>query len=360
MADNNKPTPGRGADENYAREVLQLFSIGLVELHSDGTPKLDASGNQIPTYTQDTIEGFSDAFTGWTYAPLAGAVSKFPNPENWNAPMVSFDAHHDTDPGKLLLNGYTLPAGQTAALDLQDTLNNITSHPNVAPFISRQLIQRLVSSNPSPAYVARISSAFSANSGNIGLVVKAILLDPEARAGDDGVTENKATKLREPVLWINTLLRGLNATVVSPNNLPANAANLGQNLYFSPTVFNYFLPGYEINLTETTTYNAPEFQLLSEATAFSAVNIINTLVYGNMTGVTIDLTPYITPLGIKPTSAQIDAMGDSVSQALMGGTAPPAMRSTIITAVSAQTTPKAMVQTAVYLIGSSWDFQVER
>jgi uncharacterized protein (DUF1800 family) len=360
MVDNDKVTPNHSPDENYAREVLQLFSIGLVQLDNSGTPILDANGNQIPTYDQNTIEGFAAAFTGWTYAPLPGAISKFGNPVNWGAPMVPFENNHDMSAGKTLLNGYILPANQTAELDLADTLANIFQHQNVAPFICRQLIQHLVTSNPSPAYVNRISTVFNASPrGNLGAVVKAILLDPEARAGDMD-RESLATKLREPALGTNSLLRGLNATVSAGNALTGSVSLMGQPIYYPPTVFSYFLPGYEINLSASQTYNAPEFQLLSEATATATANFVNTLSFGTIGGVTIDLSTYVNALGTNPASAQIGTMVDSLSQALMGGAMPSSMRNTIVTAAGKASTPKAMVQTAVYLIGSSWQYQVEQ
>ena len=357
MVNNNK---GVSPNENYAREVLQLFSVGLYKLDAFGRPMKDSKGAFLPAYSQDQIEAFSRTFTGWTYAPLAGATrSHFGNPSNWDAPLVAFEANHDMA-AKILLDGYTMPANQTAELDMKDALNNIFHDANVGPFICRQLIQRLVTSSPSDNYVKRIADVFnSAPRGNMAAVVKAILLDPEARKGDDA-TENTATKLREPILWISTLVRGLGAKVLVPNNLTNYAAGLGQNLYYSPTVFNYYHPGYQIALSATQEHNAPEFELLSEATAAAAVDFVNSLVYGSVQNVTYDLTPYVTPLGTKPTDALITTMINSLNTALMGGRMPAAMRATILTACKAQTTPKAMVQTAVYLIGSSWNYQVER
>ncbi len=163
MVNNNKPTMGRAADENYARELLKLFTVGLVKLDDWGRPVTDSTGQPVPTYDQDTIEGFARALTGWTYAPKAGANSKFPNPVNWDAPMVAFEANHDRTSGKTLLNGYVLPANQTAEADLKDALNNVFRHPNVAPFVCRQLIQRLVTSNPSESYVRRVVAVFNAS-----------------------------------------------------------------------------------------------------------------------------------------------------------------------------------------------------
>jgi len=358
MVNNNKATPGHAPDENYAREILQLFTIGLVQLDPWGRPLLDANKNTIPNYDQNTIEAFARAFTGWTYAPLPGAHSRFPNPANWDAPMVAFEANHDMT-AKTLLNGQVIPMGQTAEMDLKDALNNIFTHQNVAPFISRQLIQRFVSSDPSPDYVKRIADVFTATHGDLGAVIKAILLDPEARAGDDG-SENQSTKLREPLLWTITLLRELGATVTSPNALTGYASVLGQTIYYPPTVFNYFLPGYDINISATQTYNAPEFQLLGEATAESAAGIAYNLAFGKPAGVSVDYFNYVAPLGTKPTNDEISQMIDSLNRALLGGRMTQAMHDAILAACEKATSSKAMVETAVYLIASSWDFQVQQ
>src|SRR5579863_9969195 len=186
-SDETNPQTGTVPNQNYAREVLQLFSIGLVELNPDGTPQLDANGAPIPTFDSATIEGFASVFTGWTYPPLAGAASHWTNPINFDGTMVSFPDHHQSG-NKALLNGVTIPTGQSPEQDLANALDNIFTHPNVGPFISRQLIQHLVTSNPSPAYVGRIAAIFNNDGsgvrGNLQAVVKAILLDPEARAGD--------------------------------------------------------------------------------------------------------------------------------------------------------------------------------
>ena len=359
MVNNNKATAGHSPNENYAREILQLFTLGLYQLDAYGRVMKDSKGVPVPSYSQDVIEGFAAAFTGWTYAPKPGATSHFGNPSNWAAPMVAFENNHDKAV-KVLLNNHQLPANQTADADLKAALDNIFHHSNVGPFICRQLIQRLVTSNPSDAYVKRIADVFNQRPrGNLAAVVKAILLDPDARKGDDG-SENTTTKLREPALWISAFLRGLNAQVLAVNSLPNATSQLGQNIYYPPTVFNYFHPGYDISLSPTQTYNAPEFELLSEATAASAADLINTLVYGGVNGVTVDLTPYITPLGLKPGAVEIGKLLDGLNTNLMGGRMPADMRATIIKACTAQTSPKAMAQTAVYLIGSSWNYQVER
>ncbi|MBV8816896.1 MAG: DUF1800 domain-containing protein [Acidobacteriaceae bacterium] len=366
MVNNNKPTATHGADENYAREMLQLFTIGLVQLDQYGRPVLDPTTKQpIPTFTQDVIEGFARTFTGWTYAPSRNGASKFPNPANWTAPMVPFDANHDSSP-KLLLNGVTLAskAGPGEALsDLQFALNNIFTHPNVAPFISRQLIQHLVTSSPSDQYVKDVADVFTATHGDMRAVVKAILLDPEARAGDDGTSQAATGHLREPVLFINALMRELNANIAASNGLTDYANAMGQYLYYPASVFSYFLPGYQIPVADAsppTTANAPEFQLLSESTAQVRVNFMNTVAFGRINGVTPTLTSYIGSLGGKPTMTSITAMISALNNDLLGGAMSADMQNSILPAVQVAGSPTAMVETALYLIGSSWTYQVER
>ena len=160
--DKADPTSDTRANENYARELMQLFTIGLSELNLDGTLKLDANGNPIPTYDQTTIQNFAKVYTGWTYPTRPGAPLRKHNPPYYIGPMVPFESNHDVT-SKTLLNGFVLPAGQTAEQDLEAALDNIFNHPNVGPFIGKQLIQHLVGSNPSPAYVARVASVFNDN-----------------------------------------------------------------------------------------------------------------------------------------------------------------------------------------------------
>jgi uncharacterized protein (DUF1800 family) len=178
--DETNPDDGTVPNQNFARELLQVFSIGVVELNQDGSQKLDADGAPIPTYDPPTIAGFSALFTGWTYPPLPGAGSKWTNPVNFDGQMVSFPNHHQAG-SKLLLDGYAVPGGQTPEQDLANALDDIFNHPNVGPFIGRQLIQHLVTSNPSPAYVSRIAAVFADNGqgvrGDLSAVVRAILVD---------------------------------------------------------------------------------------------------------------------------------------------------------------------------------------
>ena len=247
MLGNEKPDPTRNIrpDENYARELMQLFSIGLVELAQDGSVRLDAMNQPVPTYDQAVIEGFAHVFTGWTYAGAPRFQDVFPTASRQVLPMQLWPNFHDTGP-KLLLNGVTLPAGQTGEQDLGDALDNIFSHPNVGPFIAIRLIQRLTTSNPSPDYVSRVAETFDDNGsgvrGDLGAVVKAILLDPEVRSSAGLAADGK---LKEPLLRLTQLWRNYNAAS-NGGGYPYNFAYLifGQGPLQSPSVFNFFSPFY--------------------------------------------------------------------------------------------------------------------
>jgi uncharacterized protein (DUF1800 family) len=364
--DKSNAAKGTGPNENYGREVLQLFSIGVNELNADGTPTLDAHGATIPTYDQDVIEGFSAVFTGWTYPPLAGATSQWTNPVNYAGVMTPFAAHHE--PGtKPLLNGVTVPAGGTPAQDLQAALDNIFNHPNVGPFIGKQLIQHLVTSNPSPAYVARISAVFANNGqgvrGDLGAVVRAILTDTEARgdapvAGDFG-------HLRDPLVFMTGVLRSLGGQSDGVY-LRAQSAALGENVFTPPTVFDFYPPTYEIPGSPLL---APQFAINDAATALARANFVNSLIMQagaaadptvtGSTGTTVNLTALANLKNVPAEVAQLN-------QVLMHGSLSSAATSVIATAAAAAEAaeatkkPTAAAATAAYLILTSGQYQVER
>ena len=367
--DKADPTRDTRANENYARELMQLFTIGLSELNLDGTPKLDANGNPIPTYDQTAIQNFAKVYTGWTYPTKPGAVPRKHNPPYYVGPMVPFESNHDTT-SKTLLNGLVLPAGQTAEQDLEAALDNIFNHPNVGPFIGKQLIQHLVGSNPSPAYVARVAAVFNDNGsgvrGDLQAVIRAILLDPEARQGDNGPFAGgsdspPSAHLREPVFMVASILRGLGAWVNDTNNLKNQAANLGQTLFAPPTVFNYFAPGYQIPapLTPGTSLLGPEFQLDSPSNAVARFNVVNAMIYGNLgPGAVIDLTPF-SNLGSNP-----PALVDALSQLFMYGQMPPKVQTALLGAINAipgttAAANRSRAQAAIYLAVSSSYYNVE-
>jgi uncharacterized protein (DUF1800 family) len=280
MVNNDKANPAKGTapNENYGREIMQLFTLGLSQLNIDGTAVLGWTGNTIPTYSQQDVDAVSAAFTGWTYAPMPGFVTTGHNRAYYIPPMVPVETNHDS--GAKMILGTALPKGQSAEIDLQDALHIIFMQPSLPPFICKQLIEHLVTSNPSPAYVARVSEVFASDAsgvrGNLQSVIHAILTDPEARAGDTSDTADAAFgHMREPVLFVLNLLRGLNGTVSNTSVVANAAANLGQQLFYAPSVFGYFSPSYRTAFGLI----GPEFQIYSTQTASNRVNTVNSAVY---------------------------------------------------------------------------------
>jgi uncharacterized protein (DUF1800 family) len=371
MVNNDKPDPAKGthANENYAREIMQLFTIGLAKLNPDGTPKLDASGNPIATYDQTTIQEMSRALTGWTYPNLAGRTTPTSghNPVNFVGQMVAVEANHDTGP-KTLLNGTVVPAGQTSAQDLKSALDNIFNDPDVGPFICRNLIEHFVTSNPNGAYLSRCTAAFNDNGsgvrGDLKAVLSEILLDTEARRADypNAAAANDG-HLREPILFVTSVLRNLNATVDATGNaertLVGLATNMGQTLLYSPTVFNYYPPDW---LIPGTRIYGPEFALQTTATATVRVNFVNSAVGGvnngpvfaPVTGMSVDVSPYASLANDSNT------LLDALDTIMMHGQMSSQMRASVKTAVDAIAVANATqrAKTAIYLIGSSSQYQV--
>ena len=258
-------------DENYAREVMQLFTIGLDELNQDGTAKLDANGNTIATYGQAEIEGFARVFTGWTFA---GSETFKRKSRDYVAPMQAFEEYH-SQKQKTLLNGDVIPQGYGAQESLQLALDNLFNHQNVAPFISKQLIQRLITSNPTPQYVERIASVFNDNGegvrGDLAAVVKAIYLDDEAR--HYGSVLSYQGKIKEPLLKTVQFWRNLNAR--SPEGFYKTwnlVDRYGQGPMQSSSVFNFFRPDYQPAQLRTNSLVAPELQIAGDATLIGTMN----------------------------------------------------------------------------------------
>jgi uncharacterized protein (DUF1800 family) len=366
MVDNDKPNPAANthANENYARELMQLFTLGLYTLNEDGSLQLDASNNPIPSYDQNAVQDFARALTGWTYPTQPGMTFMKHNPPYWLGPMEASDSNHDTQ-AKILLSGTTLPAGQTALQDLNGALDNIFNHPNVGPFISKQLIEHLVTSNPSAAYVKRVADVFGSGSfesfgsgkrGDMKAVIAAILLDPEARRGDDANTAVATDgHLREPILYIANLLRAFGAT--SDGAGPVNfASSLSEAPLLSPTVFNFFPPNY---LIPGTTLLGPEFELQTTATLLARINLVNSFVYGSIGGgTTVNFTPYATLA-----TTDVNQLVESLNVLLLHGSLSPLARASILAAVNA--VPSGTNQhlnqakAAIYAIVSSSQYQVE-
>jgi hypothetical protein len=367
MLGNSRTNP----NENYAREILQLFSVGPDKLNLDGTPQLDAQGNRIPTYDQATINNFARVFTGWRLAPPKVTTINGVNYNvfNYQDPMiVTSENNHDTGQ-KVLLDGAVLPAGQNSTQDLNAALDNIFNHPNVGPFIGRQLIQHLVTSNPSPAYVERVARVFNNNCaglypdtlcsgarGDLKAVVTAILLDPEARG--DVKTDSNYGRLREPVQFITNILRISGAA--SDGYLNPNASTLDQDVFRSPTVFNYYPADYVI---PGTALSGPPFGILSTTTSLRRANFVNTIIYNGIapsvnapTGTQVPLTALMA-LASDPT-----ALVNELDRLMMHGTMSPGVKTSIVNAVSSLSATNTLgrARMAVYLVASSSQYQIAR
>ena len=296
MLNSGAAPPGQIANENFARELMQLFTTGLYLLNPDGTPQLDAQGMPQPVYTEAQVQAYARALTGWTYAnPTGGVPTSFPNGvPNFDQPMQAIEVAHDMS-AKALLSGVTLPAGQTAEQDLSGVIDSIFNHPNVGPFVGRQLIQHLVTSNPSPAYVGRVAAAFANDGsgvrGDMRAVIAAILTDPEARAADTDPAADGG-HLREPILYFTGILRALQFTNVNPQGrydiATSYTAPLGQTPYGAASVFNFFPPTYVI---PGAALNAPEFALENTAAATLRMTLADSIVRNHLTSFAIDMSP---------------------------------------------------------------------
>jgi endo-chitodextinase len=362
----------RKPNENYAREVLQLFSVGLYQLNPDGSRKLDSAGKAIPSYDESVVQGFAQSFTGWNFAGNDTAKENdFDYPkENWREPLQAWASKHS--PGqKKLFNGLTLPAGQTPQADMKAALDNIFNHPNVGPFIGKQLIQRFVTSNPSPAYVARVSAVFDNNGsgvrGDLRAVIKAVLMDNEARTIS---TEARAGKQREPVIRFANILRAFESTSKSGRNnihyLDSADNALGQSPLLAPSVFNFFSPAYtRPGKLAAAGLVAPEFQITNEIQSIGTANFFYNLVrdegYGNGDDyVKLNLD------GAMAIANEADKLTDYLESKLTYGQLSPITRQTIIESVSAikldgSDRPKKLrVRTAMTLLALSPDFVIQK
>lgn len=277
MLRNRKPDLEKNIrpDENYAREFMQLFTVGLVELNLDGTPKLDSQGNTIPTYDQQDIEGLAHVFTGWTWQN-AEKFWWWGENRDLISPMKAFPDYH-AEGEKRIINGGIIPAGQTPEQDLTQALDHIFNHPNVGPFVAKQLIQKLVTSNPSPQYVERVAARFNDNGngvrGDMKTVLKAILLDNEAVTGVANHGKPFG-KLKEPILKLSAFWRAFNANTGSGTFEFRWVENdFAQGPLKSPSVFNFFSPSYQpAGALKDADILAPEFEIHTEGTMAKMTN----------------------------------------------------------------------------------------
>jgi uncharacterized protein (DUF1800 family) len=366
MVNNDKPGTGQHANENYARELMQLFTLGLNQLNPDGTPVLDGSGNPIPTYTQDDVMALGRSFTGWTYPTEAGQTLQKHNPSYYGGPMVPFESNHDS--GAKTFLGQSVAAGQSSAQELDSVLTIIFNHPNLPPFVCKQLIEKLVTSNPGAAYVQRVSQAFtsgkfnsygSGKRGDMQATLAAILLDAEARRGDSPTTTDPGDgKLREPIVMMVSIARAFHAAS-DGSGFESKGAGMSQDIFNSGSVFNFFPPD---NLIPQTTQNGPEFAIFNTNTSLARVNFINSIVYGTISGGTkLDFSP-VTTAGTP------DQMVAWLNNLFLHGTMSDSMKQSILTAIGGITvaTPPSnndltnQAKAAIYLVASSSQYQVQR
>jgi len=401
MIRNQKPKSGRQPDENYAREIMQLFSIGLSELNIDGTLRLDVNSQPIPTYTQADIVGLAHVFTGWGphFDPASpprwsdGTIAKANDwfLYGWDPLLpMTFNTSYGDLQARQILDGTMVPATLTGPQRLKLALDTLFNHPNVGPFLANQLIQRFVTSNPSPAYVGRVASAFNNNGsgvrGDLGATLRAVLLDPEAR-NQQSPAEVKFGKLTEPLLRMTRLFRAFPPT-------PRPYAAMGddrmflnyvyamdeQSPLFSPTVFNFFKPGFaKAGPIASAGLVSPEFQIFDDVTAMLETNRNYGLIYSGIsvgepvntgTNMKLDLAE---PLGIltAPGRTHVEAQAalvDYLNLRLLGGNMSSFLRQKILDTYASLPTSftyttaneQKRVQVGLYLVMFSPEFNIQR
>ena len=399
---NQKPGASTQPDENYAREVMQLFSVGLIERNLDFSPVLNA-GNSVPTYDQTVITHTAKVFTGFTYsdAPInppnfyGGAITAAGsyNPMAcWGSelfPLNSNNMRHDvtgddgtTNTPKTVLGGLTIAPNQSCAQDVGDELDIIAGHGNAAPFISRQLIQRFVTSNPSPTYIQRVASVFEDNGapeherGDLGAVIRAVLLDTEARTPPPEPTYGK---LREPLLRLTAIWRAWDAQPQAPNaygEIVMSAGNsflstTGQRPLGSPTVFNFYEPDYQQPgpFADQNLYS-PELQITNESTTYSTGNIFYNYTRKAYVGMNLppdnQTLPTDRPLLnlslLTVDSGNPGAMVDTANARMLCGSMSPNMRGILVNTLQFMSgaSPQEKAWSLVYLIALSPEYAAQR
>jgi uncharacterized protein (DUF1800 family) len=369
----NRPErDGVKPNENFARELMQLFTIGVNELNDDGTQKLDAQGQTIPSYSQADIESLARVLTGFSYPTKPGATPSFWQNWSFNGDMVPYQEHHDKGAKSMFGGKVQFAANQDAITELKAALRALVNHSNTPAFVSKQLIQKTVTSNPSPAYVARVAAVFKDNGagvrGDLAAVTRAMLLDPEAR----GVAKTDAGygRLREPVLFWTAMLRALDVATDGQQPHSMTWQN-SQQLFSSPSVFNYYPADYTL---VGSAVPAPEFGIYTTAEFLNRANAVNDLLYA------VDQSwspewwgpqPYV-PNAIGTQSppltafladaANPDVLVERLNQLFLHGTMRTDMRKSLVTAVGkiAPTNALRRVKMAVNLILVSVDYQIQK
>ena len=364
MANNQKATTtGISPNENFAREILQLFAVGVNLLNDDGTEKKGPDSRPIEAYTQDEIKGFARVFTGWTYPTRAGVAptTRF-NGQNLAGTMEAREIYHETGT-KDLLGSVVAPAGSPAFPDLTLALDNVFGYANVPPFVSKFMIQKLVTGQPSPSYVQRVANVFKNNGsgvrGDMKAVVTAILTDVEARGA--AKYEPSYGHLNEPVLMITGLARALSAQ--TDGYYFYNSGNsMAQGVFSAPSVFNYYAPD---NVVASVGVVSPEFGIFNSSTAVTRINFANSMLYGSIgvttallgaTGTQLDWSPYVS------VAADSNALLNRVNEMMFGGKLTATTRATMKVAIDTvpASDPTGRARMALYLSTAAPEAQVVR
>lgn len=385
MACSRDPGPDELANENYARELLQLFTVGIHEKNMDGTFKRDNSGNRIPIYNGDQVQAFARAFTGWGYSASEAGIEngkqdKFCIYNNdwasYKKPMRAGFPNQHASGGKTLLNGTRLPAGQSAKQDLDGALDNIFNNRNIAPFVSKQLIQHLVTSNPSPSYVRDVARTFAGRGdnkrGDMKAVVKEILLHTEARRGDDPSERRRDDGyLREPILFMTSVIRSLGADV-NPNHTKQDhygdegagahwgkyffraSKHMGQPLHEPLSVFSFYPPDYVSQ--HAPDLLAPEFAIMDTSTALERTNFVDEVVSGEHPYVRFNQTEESEYRRLAKKNP--DKLLDRLDTRMLHGGMSSAMRGEIRNAMRRVDSAQDKVAMAAYLVATSPSYQV--
>jgi uncharacterized protein (DUF1800 family) len=412
MIRNQKPSTSQQPDENYAREIMQLFTIGLSQLNLDGSVVLDSGGLPVPTYAQADIVGLAHVFTGWGPYYDPANPPKQDNGTNqttsnwfrygWDPlrPMTFYTSFGDLQT-RTIVGGVTVASTLTGPQRLKLALDTLFNHPNVGPFLARQLIQRFVTSNPTPAYISRVASAFNNNGsgvrGDLGATIRAVLLDSEAHRANP-LADGQYGKLTEPLLRITRLFRAFPPTpriygVNGDNRLFLNLLNSypyymdEQAPLYSPTVFNFFKPEFaKPGAITAAGLVSPEFQIYDDVTAMQEANRNNSLIYSNISvtetvpsgmNIKLDLSEPLAILTAIPTAAPLAShaaaqatLVEYFNQRLLGGQMSAFLRQKILDAYTAAITATPSftysaanelkrVQVGLYLVMFSPEFNVQ-
>ena len=363
-------------NENFARELMQLFTIGVNMLNEDGSPWVGAHGQLVPTYAQSDIETLARVLTGYTFPTRPGATPAFWAKQYYFGDMIPFDQNHDTGAKFALAGRINMPAGGTAAAEVRTALRALVDHPNTPPFIARQLIQKTVTSSPTGSYVARIAAVFKNNGngvrGDLAAVTRAILLDPEARGARK--IDKEYGRMREPALFWTAMLRALDAA--TDGNMPYNQTGYqsGQQLFNAQTVFNYYPADYTLAGGTTP---APEFAIYTSAEYLYRANQVNDFLYNVDQSWSQNPLYGWGPLGYVPNAvgtpipplsaflsdaADPDALVERLNRLLLHGTMSTAARKTVVNTVAKlpASDPLRRVKMALNLILVSIDYQVQK